>query len=101
LEGLPATFGEAKDASTLFVYLEDDVAGLKVRMSYTVFPRYNAFVRSWRVENVGKGEVVIEGAKSWSADLGHQEEREMIQLSGEWAREAQIVRRKIQLGFQG
>jgi alpha-galactosidase len=102
LKGLPATFGEADSASTLLVYLKDEVADLRVTLSYAVFPECNAFVRSWSIENCGKEEVVIENAASFSVDLDHVAVgREMIQLSGEWAREAQIVRRKIQPGFQG
>lgn len=102
LEGLPATFGEVDAVSTLNIKLKDEVAMVDAILSYSVFPAHNAFARSFKIDNRGEGDIVIEAAASFSVDLGAAAEgREMIQLSGEWAREAQIIRRKVYPGFQG
>lgn len=102
LPGLPATFGDAAAATTLLIHLKDDVAKLSATLSFAVFPRYDAIVRSFTVSNDGEEEVVLESAASFSVDMAPAGEgREMIQLSGEWAREAQIISRTIYPGFQG
>ena len=102
IPGLPATYGDASSASTLLVTLRDEVAGLSATLSYAVFPDHNAFVRSVSIENESGSDIVIEAAASFSVDLGHAPlGRDMVQLSGDWTREAQIVRRKIQPGLQG
>lgn len=102
LDGLPATFGKDDEVSTLNVKLRDEVALIDAVLSYSVFPAYNAIARSFKIYNRGRQNAVIEAAASFSVDLGHAAEgRDMIQLSGEWAREAQIIRRTIYPGFQG
>jgi alpha-galactosidase len=102
LPGLPATFGDPADATTLLVHLEDEIAQLSAILSYSVFPKHNAFVRSVSITNNSDAEVVVEAAASFSVDLAHAGEgRDMIQLSGDWARENQIIRRRIHHGQQG
>lgn len=102
IEGLPATYGDESAASTLLITLKDDVAQLTAVLSYAVFPAHNAFARSWKLQNWGSSEAVVQAAASFSVDLEHASEgRNMLQLSGEWAREAQIVERTVQPGFQG
>lgn len=102
LPGLPSTYGDASSATTLLVTLRDEVAGLSATLSYAVFPKYDAIVRSFSIENQSGSDIVIEAAASFSVDLDHaQHGRDMLQLSGDWAREAHISRRRIQPGLQG
>jgi alpha-galactosidase len=102
IKGLPATYGDESSASTLLITLKDDVANLTAVLSYAVFPAHNAFARSFQIQNKGSKNVKVQAAASFSIDMGHAlEGRKMLQLSGEWAREAQIVERTIQPGFQG
>lgn len=50
LQGLPATYIENEDeAETLEITLKDELAGLKVVLSYTVFENYDAITRSCRI----------------------------------------------------
>lgn len=102
VEGLPATFGDESAASTLLITLKDDIAELDAVLSYAVFPTHNAFARSFSLVNRSPKEVVIEAAASFSIDMSPAAEgRDMLQLSGEWARETQMVQRPIHQGFQG
>lgn len=102
LPGLPACYGDPTSATTLLVHLQDKVAELSATLSYCVFPEHDAIVRSFSIDNHSSREVVIESAMSFSVDLGNSAEgREMIQLSGDWARETQTIRRKVDSGFQG
>lgn len=100
LPGLPATFGEESDVSTLTIHLTDPVASISVYVSYSIFPAYDAIARSMRIVNEDKEEVVVEQAASFCVDMPSGE-WEMLQLSGDWAREARIVKRPVVLGTQG
>jgi len=100
LKGLPATFGEEKDVSTLIVKMRDPQAKVTVFTSYSIFVEYDAIVRSMRIVNESQDETVIEQAASFSVDMPSGE-WEMMQLSGDWAREARIIKRPVVLGTQG
>ena len=100
LAGLPATFGGAEDASTVVIKMQDDIAKISVKVSYSIFPGHNAIVRSMMIENGGQKEISVEHAASFSVDVPSGE-WEMMQLSGDWAREARIVKRPVVLGTQG
>lgn len=100
LPGLPATFGEQADVSTLVIHLTDPVALISVYVSYSIFPAYDAIARSLRIVNNGSEEVTVEQAASFCVDMPSGE-WEMLQLSGDWAREARIVKRPVVLGTQG
>ncbi|CAI4213467.1 unnamed protein product [Parascedosporium putredinis] len=100
LPGLPATFGSEEDVSTLVVRMEDERARVVVELSYSIFPAHDAVVRSAKVTNNGNGEITIENLASFSVDLPSQE-LEMINLRGDWSREAFAERRKIHYGTQG
>lgn len=100
LPGLPATFGEPNEVSTLLITLHDPKSQIEVELSYSIFGKYNAIARSMKIFNRGKEGIVVEQAASMSLDLGTGE-WEMGQLSGDWAREARIVRRPVVIGTQG
>lgn len=100
LPGLPSTFGTEDDVSTLVVSLFDNYSSIAVDLSYSIFPKYDAVVRSVNITNEGQGNITIEKAASLSVDLPF-EDLELIELRGDWAREAMRTRRKVDYGTQG
>ncbi|KAL4804942.1 Melibiase-domain-containing protein [Aspergillus unguis] len=100
LGGLPALFGDEGEVSTLVVHLYDNYSSVAADLSYSVFPEFDAVVRSVNVTNKGKGNITVEGLASFSVDFP-LEELEMISLRGDWAREAHRQRRVVDYGVQG
>nr|WP_026487321.1 alpha-galactosidase [Caldanaerobius polysaccharolyticus] len=100
LEGLPATYVENDDeAETLEISLYDRVAGLKVVLLYTVFEDFDVITRSARFENVGTQDLKLLRALSMSVDF-KDDDFDMLQLSGAWARERHVIRRPLAKGIQ-
>lgn len=99
LPGLPATFGNAEDVSTLVVHLFDEYSEVAADLTYSIFPKYDAIVRSVSVTNNGKSNISVETLASLSVDFSSQD-LEIVGLRGDWAREAQRQRRKIEYGVQ-
>jgi alpha-galactosidase len=99
LAGLPATFGNAEDVSTLVVRLFDEYSEVAADLSYSIFPRYDAIVRSVSITNKGKSNISVETLASLSVDFP-SDDLEIVGLRGDWAREAQRQRRKIEYGVQ-
>ncbi|KAI1099336.1 glycoside hydrolase family 36 protein [Jackrogersella minutella] len=100
LPGLPATFGGEADVSTLIVHLYDNYSDVSADLYYSIFPRYNAIARSFRITNNGTKDITILRASSWSVDMPN-EELDMLDLHGDWASEAHINRRPVVFGEQG
>lgn len=100
LPGLPATFGNENDATTIVIHLYDKYSAIAADLMYSVFPRYDAIVRSVSVTNKGNGSIIIEDLASLSVDLPC-EDLDMTYLSGEWARETHRQRRRVDYGIQG
>ncbi|RSL91193.1 Alpha-galactosidase 2 [Fusarium floridanum] len=100
LEGLPCTFGQDDEVSTLVIHLWDSCSSISADLSYSIFPKHDAVVRSVKLTNNGDEEVTIEKLASISVDLPHRE-YEMLQLKGEWSRECTRIRRKVDYGLQG
>lgn len=100
LHGLPATFGDADDVSTLVVHMYDNYSSVAADLTYSIFPKYDAIVRSVNITNNGKGNITIEKLASLSVDLPY-EELDMLELRGDWAREGKRLRRKVDYGLQG
>ncbi|GFF37947.1 probable alpha-galactosidase G [Aspergillus udagawae] len=98
--GLPATFGTEEDVTTLVVHLYDQYSEVAADLMYSIFPKYDAIVRSVSVTNKGKGTITIEALSGMSVDLPC-EDFDMISLRGDWAREAHRQRRKVDYGIQG
>jgi len=98
LEGLPSTYVENKDeAETLNIELIDELINLKVVLSYTVFKDYSAITRTVRFENMGEKDLRLLRALSCNIDFP-DDSYELLQLSGAWARERHIVRKKLDQG---
>ena len=100
LPGLPSTFGSEEDASTLIIHLYDNYSSVAADLSYSIFPKHDAIIRSVNITNKGTKDITLEKIASLSVDLPY-EDLDMIELRGEWAREAQRVRRKVEYGSQG
>ncbi|KAF5024348.1 hypothetical protein F66182_3578 [Fusarium sp. NRRL 66182] len=100
LPGLPSTFGDAEDVSTLVVHLYDNYSSVAADLTYSVFPKYDAIVRSVNVTNQGNGTIDIKKLASWSIDL-QQDNLDLLELRGDWSREGIRVRRKVDYGTQG
>jgi alpha-galactosidase len=100
LAGLPCTFGAEGEVTTLVLRMEDSFTGVVAELSYSVYPEFDAIVRSVKVTNDGPDEISIEKLASFSVDLPYNE-YEMLQLQGEWSRECHQIRRKVDYGLQG
>ncbi|KAA8643371.1 hypothetical protein EYZ11_003416 [Aspergillus tanneri] len=100
LPGLPATFGSEDDVTSLIIHLYDDYSNVAADLTYSIFPKYDAIVRSASVTNKGDGNITVEALASLSVDLPY-EDLEMIGLRGDWAREARRERRRVEYGTQG
>jgi alpha-galactosidase len=87
LDGLPATYAESdSEAETLEVLLRDSVAGLEVRLRYSLFAGRPVVARSAVLANVGSGRLVVRTAMSATLDLPDHT-WQLTTLSGTWARE--------------
>ena len=94
LEGLPATFGGETEVTTLVIFCEDKVLGLKARLSYSVFEDTDAIARSVCFENRGSDVLYLEKAMSGCLDMDNRD-FEALTLHGGWARERRMERRKL------
>jgi alpha-galactosidase len=101
LEGLPATYVEGDgEAATLEITLRDAQSGLVAVLSYTAFANHDAIARSVRFTNDGRAPLRLARAYSAAVDFPHAN-FELLHLSGDWARERDIFRRRLEPGMQG
>ncbi len=90
LIGLPSTYeGEDGNVQTLELYLLDRLTGLQVTLSYSVFEKYDAIVKSVFIENGGEQKIKIKSALSSTIHL-FDKQYEFVHLEGNWARERHI-----------
>lgn len=99
LEGLPATFANSGECTTLELICEDKVLQLSVVLTYTVFENLDVITRSVRVINASDNVVYLTKVLSACLDLDNKN-YDMITLNGLWSRERIISRRKIEGGKQ-
>lgn len=100
LEQLPATYVESEDeATTIELTMYDHVIKTKLILSYTLFEANGAIARSARFVNQGQQRLNILRAMSTSFDLNGRN-FELIHLSGSWARERHLKKRKLEVGLQ-
>ena len=97
LDGLPATFGNEDDCTTLEIFCEDPVLGLEVVLVYTAFEKLDVITRSTRFRNNGRDPVRLKKALSCCVDLDGKD-FDIISLHGSWARERHIQRIPAGLG---
>ncbi|KAI1269425.1 glycoside hydrolase family 36 protein [Xylariaceae sp. FL1019] len=100
IPGLPATYGEDGDVSTLIIHMYDNYSSIAADLYYSIFPKYNAVARSFRLTNKGNQTATVQRANSWSIDMPN-EELQMVDLYGDWAAETHINRRSVVYGEQG
>jgi alpha-galactosidase len=101
LEGLPAVYVEQdQEAETLELELEDRISGLTVVLSYTVFADFDAIARSARFSNGSLEPIQLERALSASVDFPDAS-YDALYLSGAWARERHVQRRRLAPGVTG
>lgn len=94
LTGMPCSHG---DAVVLEIELYDDVMDLELTLLYAVFN--HAIVRRTRLKNDGDASVYIDKLMSGSIDLPDSH-WEMMQFSGDWARERVIYTSPLRPGIQ-
>ena len=99
LEGLPATFAEKEDASTLELTCVDKHIGLKVLLYYTAFNDTDVITRSVKVVNDGEQAFYLTKVFSACLDMDNQD-YDMISLHGSWARERHMQRKTLGYGIQ-
>jgi len=100
LEGLPSSYVEdISEAQTLEIELKDDLCGLKILLSYTVFENFNVIVRSVKFINKGNENLKLLRALSANVDFDDYD-FDMLQLSGAWGREFDMTKRPLVRGSQ-
>ncbi|GAX08229.1 alpha-galactosidase [Secundilactobacillus silagincola] len=100
LPDMPSTFDDTSDASqTLTIVLTDKVTAMTLKLNYTIFPHQDILVRSSKFENNGQQPVTLTAAYSSELDLPDAS-YDMIQFSGAWTRERQLIRTPLRSGVQ-
>ena len=99
LEGLPASFGNDDEVQTLVITCKDLVLGLSVDLMYSVFEKEDVIVRRAHVTNEGSQTLRLEKVYSACLDMDN-ENFELLNLHGSWARERHIQRRELAYGKQ-
>ena len=98
ITGLPATYADDSEAMTLEVLLEDEQAQMTLTLSYTIFDKYPVIARHAVFKNNGSLKVRLTRALSCCVDLPDQD-YEMVQFTGAWARERIPEVRKLTNGM--
>lgn len=99
IPGMPATYGEEGDCTTLELTCKDTVLNLTVRLYYTAFERIDAICRSVFVENDGQEDIWLTSVLSACIDMDNRD-FDMMTLHGSWAYERMISRKKLGWGKQ-
>lgn len=99
IPGLPSTFANAGEASTLVITLIDNLRDIKLKLYYTIFENSSSITRHASLENDGEHPIDIERLMSLSLDLSDHDFM-MVHLAGAWSRERHVKERKLQTGIQ-
>ncbi|MFW6389908.1 MAG: alpha-galactosidase, partial [Halanaerobiales bacterium] len=100
LPGLPATYVEDKsEAETLKITLLDEVAQLKVVLSYTVYENLNVITRSARFFNESNENINLKRALSTSVNF-QDADFDFLHLDGAWSRERYLKKQPVEQGIQ-
>ncbi|MBR6223949.1 MAG: alpha-galactosidase [Lachnospiraceae bacterium] len=94
LNGLPSTFGDEGDTTSLDILLSDTEGLIEVTLTYSIFKDSDILAKSVRVNNSSDQKLYIEKLMSSSVDMPY-EGQEIITLHGSWARERAACRRDI------
>lgn len=93
LKGLPSTYGNDKECTTLEVTCIDKYLNLEVVLVYTVFEELDAIIRSVRIKNSSEDKITLTKVLSTCVEF-EGIDYDMISLHGSWARERHIQRKK-------
>ena len=99
LKGLPATFGELEECTTLHLVCMDSILNLQVTLTYTVFENIDAITRSVCVKNCSQDPIHLTKVLSCCVDFDGMN-YDVITMHGSWARERHVQRRTIRYGKQ-
>jgi alpha-galactosidase len=99
LDGLPATFGNEAECTTLEIVLRDSFLGLEAVLAYTAFEHLDVITRSVRLTNNGTKPIYLEKVLSCCTDL-EGDNLDIISLQGAWGRERHVQRQPAGLGRQ-
>lgn len=100
LEGLPATYVENEvEAETLEITMIDELTGLEVILSYTVFEEMNVITRSVRFINNGNESLKLLRALSVNVDF-RDADFDFLHLYGAHVKERHIARQALHPGIQ-
>jgi len=97
LPGMPATFGDNREVSSLVLYCKDAVSGIEVQVKYSAFSDVDVITRSIEIVNNGKESVYVDKALSLTFDMDNKE-FDILSLPGSWGREKHMNRRKLGYG---
>lgn len=96
---LPAVYVDALDeATTLTLEMVDPDTGLMVELHYVVMHAYDIITRWSTVRNRTAQPVVLERLASATVDMEAAPSRYLVSLGGTWARERQVMVRKLVQG---
>ena len=96
---LPATFAEKDEAKTLEIVCEDETAGIRVYLYYSLFKDKGIIARHQRVENIGSQTVKLQNIQSISLELPARD-YEFLSIYGTHAKEGNINRFPVHHGIQ-
>ena len=99
LNGLPATFGDENECTSLEITCEDTYLNLQVVFVYTTFENLDVITRSVKVKNLSEDKINLTKVLSTCIDFDDID-YDMISLHGSWARERHVQRKKIGYGKQ-
>ncbi|MGK4126280.1 alpha-galactosidase [Limosilactobacillus vaginalis] len=100
LKNMPSAFDDqGDDSQTLTVTFKDELANLVLQLHYTVFEKEDVIVRSATFINRGQEAVTLDRALSLQLDLPDHD-YDMLQFSGSWARERNLIRTPLRSGIQ-
>lgn len=100
LSKLPAVYASEQEAETLEILLEDSVSKVQVQLLYGVLEKEDILTRSARIQNHGKGEIIVEKAASACVDF-LTGEYDLISFYGRHAMERNFQRVQIAHGSFG
>lgn len=97
IPGMPSTFANDGEATTLEVY-GTDITGAEVTLYYTVFRSHPVITRRVSVKNTSDKPMYLERVYSSCVDFTHPE-FDMLGLWGCWGRERRVERNKLAHGI--
>lgn len=99
IQGLPSTFADDEKVKTLEIICEDEIAGIRLYLYYSVFDHIGIIARHQKVKNIGTKEIKVKNIQSASLELPAKK-YECLTLYGTHAKEANISRVPLHHGIQ-